>query len=55
MPWATRETINAKGDSLTILPPGDSRITVPMPGVLALVFSNKAADLATPASDAATP
>jgi hypothetical protein len=51
---ATRETIDAKGDSLTILPPGDSRITVTTPGVLALVFSNKAADLATLASNATT-
>ena len=51
---AKGETIDAKGDSLTILPPGDSRIVVTSPGTMARVFSSKAADLAAKAVNAAT-
>ena len=51
---AKGETINAKGDSLTILPPGDSRIVMTSPGTVARVFSSKAADLAAKAVNAAT-
>ena len=51
---AKGETVNAKGDSLTILPPGDSRIVVTSPGTMARVFSSKAADLAAKAVNAAT-
>ncbi len=51
---AKGETIEAKGDSLTILPPGDSRIVVTSPGTVARIFSSKAADLAAKAINAAT-
>lgn len=51
---AKGETIEAKGDSLTIMPPGDSRIVVNSAGIVARVFSSKAADLAEQASNAAT-
>lgn len=45
---------NSDGDSFAILPPGDSRITVRKPGMIARVFSNTAADLAAAAVNAAT-
>jgi len=51
---AKGEKIEAKGDSLTILPPGDSRVTLTSAGIVARVFSNKAADLAEKAINAAT-
>lgn len=51
---ARGETIDARGDSLTILPPGDSRIVATSPGTVARIFSSKAADLAAKAVNAAT-
>lgn len=48
------ESREAGGDSLTILPPGDSRIVVTAGGTLARIFSSKAADLAARAINAAT-
>jgi hypothetical protein len=51
---ANGERLDAGGDSLTILPPGDSRITTRSAGLLARVFSNKASDLAQKAVNAAT-
>ncbi|MDC7789524.1 hypothetical protein PQJ75_28635 [Rhodoplanes sp. TEM] len=48
------ETIAAAGDSLTILPPGDSRVTVTAPGRIARILSSTATDLLALASNAAT-
>ena len=48
------ETIDAKGESLFIVPPGESRITVRKAGTLVRVFSSKAADLLKAATNAAT-
>src|SRR5262249_20481165 len=48
------ETIDSKGESLFIIPPGESRITVRKAGTLVRVFSSKAADLLKAATNAAT-
>jgi mannose-6-phosphate isomerase-like protein (cupin superfamily) len=50
---AGKETIEAKADSLTIVPPGASRVTLSGAGQLVRVFSIKADDLAGAASNAA--
>jgi len=51
---AKGDTAESKGDSFAILPPGDSRITMKSAGRVARIFSNKAADLAKAAVNAAT-
>lgn len=48
------EAIAAGGDSLTILPPGRSRIEVTAPGTVVRVFSARAEDLAAAAANAAS-
>ena len=48
------EGVDSKGDSLFIVPPGESRVTVRKAGTVVRVFSNKAADLAAAAVNAAT-
>lgn len=48
------ERIDAKGASLTIVPPGASRVRVRRAGNLVRVFSNQAADVAAMAGNAAT-
>jgi hypothetical protein len=50
---AKGERVESGGDSLTILPPGESRITVKTPGRVIRVFSNRASDLAADAVNAA--
>ncbi len=50
---ASGERIEAKGDSLTIIPPGSSRVSVGRAGLVVRVFSNKAVDLLAAASNAA--
>jgi hypothetical protein len=50
---ARAERIDAGGDSLTIVPPGDSTVTLGAAGVMARVFSSKATDLAAKAVNAA--
>lgn len=49
---AGADTVTSVGDSLAILPPGDSSITVPRGGWLYRVFSHRMADLATLAANA---
>lgn len=49
---AGSHTIASEGDSLSIVPPGASNLTVPSGGWLYRVFSHRAADLATRASNA---
>jgi len=49
---ANGERLNAKGDSLTIIPPGDSGVSVNRSGLVVRVFSDKAADLTAAASNA---
>ncbi len=49
---AKGDRIETSGDSLTILPPGLSRITMKSAGMIARVFSNKATDLAAAAGNA---
>lgn len=51
---AMGEKLDANGDSLTILPPGDNRITITSAGIIARVFSNRASDLAANAVNAET-
>ena len=51
---ASSERVEAKGESLTIVPPGPSRVTVGAPVIVVHVFSNKAADVAAAAANAAT-
>lgn len=51
---AGTERITAAGDSLTIVPPGQSRITVTKPGRVVRVFSNTAADIVAAAGNAGT-
>ena len=51
---ANGKQVESKGESLTILPPGASRIAVRKAGTIVRVFSNKAADLAAAAVNAAT-
>ncbi|HET7887339.1 MAG TPA: hypothetical protein VFL62_14010 [Bradyrhizobium sp.] len=48
------ERIESKGNSLTIVPPGVSRVTVRKAGVVARIFSKRAEDLAKAAVNAAT-
>jgi hypothetical protein len=48
------QVVDAKGDSLTILPPGDSRIEMRAAGLITRVFSVRADDLAKLASNAST-
>ena len=48
------DRIAAKGESLTILPPGASEIEVTKPGTVVRVFSSKATDLARDAANAET-
>lgn len=50
---ASGERLEAGGNSLTIVPPGHSRVTVRKPGRVVRVFSNKAADLAAASVNAA--
>jgi hypothetical protein len=46
--------VETKGNSLIIVPPGESRILVQKSGTVVRVFSSKAADLAAAAANAAT-
>ncbi|MDB5580561.1 MAG: hypothetical protein JWR80_5737 [Bradyrhizobium sp.] len=48
------EHLHANGNSLTIVPPGHSRVSVCKPGKVVRVFSNRAADLAAASVNAAT-
>jgi mannose-6-phosphate isomerase-like protein (cupin superfamily) len=48
---AGSESVEAKGDSLTILPPGSSRVTIRTAGAAVQIFSNKAKDLVAQASN----
>jgi hypothetical protein len=48
------ETIQAGSDSLTIVPPGASRITATGKGVIARIFSKASSDIMAQASNAAT-
>ncbi len=48
------ETIDSNGESLFIVPPGESRITVRKAGTLVRVFSGNASDLMSAAANAAT-
>lgn len=50
---ATGECVESMGNSLTIVPPGESRITVRKAGIVVRVFSNRASDLAAAAKNAA--
>jgi hypothetical protein len=49
---AGTQKIEAEGNSLTILPPGDSAIEVIRPGIVVRVFSSRASDLAAAAQNA---
>jgi hypothetical protein len=51
---AEGERMAAKGDSLTIVPPGTSRVTIERAGTAVRIFSNRAADLAAMAVNTAT-
>ena len=51
---AGNESVDSKGESLLIVPPGESRITVRKAGNFVRVFSSKASDLAGAAANAAT-
>src|SRR5581483_12440195 len=50
---AGSERVESKGNSLIIVPPGESRITVRKAGMLARVFSKRAEDLTKAAVNAA--
>jgi mannose-6-phosphate isomerase-like protein (cupin superfamily) len=50
---AGNESIEAKGDSLTILPPGPSRVTLRTAGEVVRIFSNRGKDLLAKASNRA--
>ncbi len=50
---ADGQRVESKGNSLTIVPPGESRTTVRKAGIVVRVFSNKASDLAVAAKNAA--
>jgi hypothetical protein len=50
---ADGQTVDSEGDSLTILPPGRSRVIVATPGWVYRVFSNRAADIIAAAGNAA--
>src|SRR5690606_13766614 len=39
------QAVSSPGDSLTIVPPGASRVTVTTPGYVYRIFSNRATDL----------
>jgi hypothetical protein len=47
------ERVDARGESLIIVPPGESRVTVRKAGSVVRVFSSKAADLTAAAANAA--
>ena len=51
---ADGERVETKGDSLFIVPPGESRISIRKAGTVVRVFSSKAQDLAAAAVNAAT-
>jgi len=51
---ANGESIESMGDSLFIVPPGESEITVRSAGTIVRVFSNKAVDLMAAAKNGAT-
>ena len=51
---AGSDRIDTKGNSLIIVPPGESRVTVRKAGMVARVFSKRAEDLAKAAVNAAT-
>jgi len=51
---ASGERIESKGESLSIMPPGESRVTVRKAGTVVRVFSSMASDLAAAAVNAAT-
>jgi quercetin dioxygenase-like cupin family protein len=51
---ANGEHLEAGGNTLTMVPPGTSRVTARTPGRVVRVFSNKAADLAAVSVNAAT-
>jgi hypothetical protein len=51
---ADGERAQTKGNSLLIVPPGESRISIQKPGTVVQVFSSKAADLAAAAVNAGT-
>jgi hypothetical protein len=50
---ADGQRVESNGNSLTIVPPGESRITVRKAGIVVRVFSNKASDLVPAAKNAA--
>jgi hypothetical protein len=50
---ADGQRVESKGNSLTIVPPGESRTTVRKAGIVVRVFSNKASELAVAAKNAA--
>ncbi len=50
---AGSENVEAKGDSLTILPPGPSRVTLRTAGNVVRIFSSRATDLLAKASNGA--
>src|SRR6516225_6949418 len=51
---ANGERIESKGESLVIVPPGESAITVRKAGTVVRIFSSKASDLMAAARNAAT-
>jgi hypothetical protein len=51
---ANREAVDSAGDSLTILPPGESRVTARTAGVVAHIVTSAAKDIADRASNSAT-
>jgi len=51
---ADGERVDAKGESLVIVPPGESCLTVRRAGTVVRVFSSRASDLASAAINAAT-
>ena len=51
---AGSETAGAGSDSLTIVPPGPSRITATSKGLIACIYSNSSSDIMSLASNAAT-
>jgi hypothetical protein len=51
---AGAERVESAGDSLTIVPPGASSVTVRTPGVVVRIFSNKATDVLARAGNNAT-
>ncbi len=51
---ANGDSVESKGESLFIMPPGDSEIVVRKAGTVVRVFSNKASDLMAAAKNSAT-